>query len=64
MATANFANSALASALQALTPAERDIVTAAIIEGAALPEDAKAILRWLKRKLKRGARAGKRRRRV
>jgi len=54
------ADNNLAALIAALTPAERRIVEESLREGARMPDEARAILRWLRRRLKRRVRAGKR----
>ncbi len=53
----NLTDRTLQEALATLTPAERRAVSESLKEGAAMPEDVRAILRWLRRRLKRKARS-------
>lgn len=54
------ADSNLRALLNSLTPADRKLLESALREGGQLSADVRAILRWLRRRLKRRARAGKR----
>ena len=56
----NITDSTLNELLKALSPRERDIISESTRQCREWPDDAKAILRWLKRRLKRRTRAGKR----
>jgi hypothetical protein len=56
----NLTDTGLAELLNQLSPRDRKTIADGLKEGSTLGPDAKAILRWLRRRLKRRARAGKR----
>jgi len=56
----NLTDSNLTELLNGLSSRDRKIIADALREGGQLTQDVRAILRWLRRRLKRRARAGRR----